>query len=183
MHPDRPTDYDKLYRAVPIFHSLTTDEMDEMMLISYLMRAPKGCVILEEGKKSSGLYVVVTGMVTCRMKLYQGDETHLANLHKGDVVGEVSLIDQGACTATVTAVEDSILYYIDSAQFNEMRQAMRPAAFKVMRALAPTVCDRLRSINARIADVFDDPERHLEIMTRRYHKLAQTAMPVDAPSE
>lgn len=172
----------KLYKAVPFFRGLTGDELDEMITISRLFKAPRGYTILEEGKPGHGMYVIVHGMCTCRMRLFQGDDTHLANLYKGDVFGEMSLIDDGPVSATVITVNDCILYHIDKARFIELRESFRPAAYKVLRALAPTICDRLRTINARIGDIFGVPEKHMKLMERRYRRLARYARPVDAPS-
>ncbi|MFT7626325.1 MAG: CRP/FNR family cyclic AMP-dependent transcriptional regulator [Myxococcota bacterium] len=175
-------EYAKLYKAVPLFRTLNTDELEEMIAISRLFKAPKGYTILEEGKPGHGMYVVVHGMCTCRMRLFQGDDTHLANLYKGDVFGEMSLIDDGPVSATVTTVNDCILYHIDKARFTEMRQAHRPVSYKVLRSLAPTICDRLRAINTRIGDIFGEPEKHMKLMERRYRRLARYARPVDAPN-
>ncbi|MFT5432099.1 MAG: CRP-like cAMP-binding protein [Myxococcota bacterium] len=177
----KPHDYSKLYRAVPFFRTLSTEELDEVVKISRLFKAPKGHLILEEGKAGHGMYVIVSGSATCRLRLFQGDDTHLANLYEGDVFGEMSLIDDGPVSATVTAVDDCVLYHVDKARFDELRAALRPAAFKILRALGPTTCDRLRSINDRIGLLFSEPEKHLRLMERRYHRLARFAEPVDAP--
>lgn len=174
-------DYAKLYKAVPLFRSLSTGELDEIIGISRLFKAPKGYTILEEGKSGHGMYVIVMGMCTCRMRLFQGDDTHLANLYKGDVFGEMSLIDDGVVSATVTTVNDCILYHVDKERFDALRKALRPAAFKILRALGPTICDRLRAINNRIGEIFGEPEKHMKLMERRYRRLARYARPVDAP--
>ena len=178
----RPEDYSKLYKAVPLFATLTTEELDEIVRISRLFKAPKGYTILEEGKPGHGMYVIVHGMCTCRMRLFQGDDTHLANLYKGDVFGEMSLIDDGPVSATVTTVNDCILYHIDKARFTELRENLSPSAFKILRSLGPTICDRLRAINSRIGEIFSEPEKHMRLMERRYRRLAKYARPVDAPS-
>ncbi len=175
-------DYAKIYKAVPLFRTLTTDELDEIIQISRLFKAPKGYTILEEGKPGHGMYVIVHGLCTCRMRLFQGDDTHLANLYKGDVFGEMSLIDDGPVSATVTTVNDCILYHIDKRKFAELRDTLRPAAFKVLRALGPTICERLRAINLRIGEIFSEPQKHMKLMEKRYRRLAKYARPVDAPS-
>ncbi len=175
-------DYQKLYKVVPLFADLTQEELDEMIAISRLFKAPAGFNILEEGQPGPGMYIIVHGMCTCRLQLFQGDDTHLANLYKGDVFGELSLIDDQPVSATVTTVNECILYHIEKERFLELRTQLRPAAFKVLRALGPTICNRLRAINARIGEVFSEPQKHMRLMERRYQKLAEVAPPVDAPS-
>ena len=177
----KPEDYTKLYKAVPVFKSLTREELDEILAISRLFKAPKDYVVLEEGKPGHGMYIIVSGMATCRLRLFQGDDTHLANLHKGAVFGEMSLIDDGPVSATVTMMQDSVLYHIDKAKFAELRTGLRPAAFKILRELGPVICERLRAINSRIGEVFSEPQKHMTLMEQRYQSLARHARPLDAP--
>jgi len=161
-------DYAKLYEAVPLFSSLNNEELDEIIKAGRLLKAPIDCTILEEGQPGHGLYIIVHGMVTCRMQLFEGDDAHLANLYKGDVFGEMSLIDDCPISASVTTTEESIFYHIEKERFDSLRKNLRPAAFKVLRALAPTICERLRTINIRIGGIFSDPHKHLKAMERRY---------------
>ncbi len=168
-------DLEQFYKAIPLFKALTPAEVDEIVKVSRLFRAAAGTVVLEEGTEGLGMFVVVSGQVSARLRLFQGDEALLATLGKGDVFGELSLIDSGPVSATVTAVEDSILYFIERQQFDALRAALRPAAFKVLRAVAPTICDRLRAINNRVEEMFSNPERHLRMMEQRYRNLASDA--------
>jgi CRP-like cAMP-binding protein len=169
--------------AIPLFSQLTDDELGEILAISQIYKAPKGVMLLEEGQPGHGMYVVIQGMLTCRLQLFQGDDVHLANLYKGDVVGEMTLIDGQLTSATVTTISDCILYHIDKIKFDELRHNMRPSAFKVLRALAPTLCVRLRAINSRIGEVFIQPEKHMRLMQRRYAQLSKHGHPLDAPSD
>ena len=170
-------DQTRIYKAVPLFKSLTRTELDEIVAISRLVRAGDGVVVLEEGRAGPGMYVIVAGTASIRMGLYQGDDTQLASLGKGDVFGEMSLIDDGPVSATVTMTSDGVLFHIEKERFDELRRALRPAAFKVLRALAPTLCDRLRAINARIGDVFSEPQAHMKLMQRRYQELGTGLKP------
>jgi CRP/FNR family cyclic AMP-dependent transcriptional regulator len=176
----KPKDYTKLYKAVPLFSSLSHDELDEVIGISKMFKAPNDFLLLEEGKPGHGLYVIVKGMATCRLKLFQGDDTHLANLYEGDVIGEMSLIDDGPVSATVVTVNECVLLHIEKSSFDELRSAMRPAAYKILRNLGPTLCERLRAINTRMGEVFNEPEKHLRLMERRYQNLSKHAS-TDAP--
>jgi CRP-like cAMP-binding protein len=174
-------DLSKVRDAVPIFADLHDAELREILDISQVFKAPKGMTLLEEGLPGHGMYVVIQGMMTCRLQLFQGDDVHLANLYKGDVVGEMSLIDNKEMSATVTALSDCVLYHVDKVKFEQLRKEMRPAAFKLLRALAPTICGRLRAINLRIGEVFSQPEKHMKLMQRRYAQLAKDSRPLDAP--
>ena len=43
-----------------------------------------------------------------------------------------------------------------------------PAAFKILRATAPMICDRLRQINERIASIFANPQKSMAEMEQVY---------------
>ena len=174
-------DYDKLYRAVPLFKTLTREEVDEIVSISKMFKAPKDFVLLEEGKPGHGVYIIVQGEAEIRIRLYQGDEQHLATLGKGDVVGEMSLIDDAPVSASVTTTGACVVLHIEKTRFDELRSQFRPAAYKILRAVAPMLCERLRAINERIGSVFKEPEKHMKLMEARYQRLASHAGAVDAP--
>jgi len=176
-------DYSKLYNAVPLFKSLTREEVDEIVSISKMFKAPSGHVLLEEGKPGHGAYVLVQGEASIHIRLYQGDDTHIATLGKGDVVGEMSLIDDAPVSATVKTTTQSIVLHIQKDQFDNLRAKYRPAAYKIVRAMTPMLCERLRAINDRIGSVFKEPERHMKLMEQRYQQLASHAGAVDAPTE
>ncbi len=175
-------DYEPLTNAVPLFRALTPIEMDEIVRIARLVKAEAGKVIVKEGEAGRGMYVIVHGRAQARLRLFQGDDTFLATFQKGDVLGELSLIDGQPTSATVTAVDDCILYFLERTAFIELRDKLRPAAFKVLRAIAPMICDRLRGINARMEDMFSEPERHLRIMEKRIRVLAESGAHDDAPT-
>jgi len=176
-------DYSKLYNAVPIFKALAREEVDEIVSISKMFKARSGHVLLEEGKSGHGAYIIVQGEASIHIRLYQGDDTHIATLGKGDVVGEMSLIDDAPVSATVTTTTQCIVLHIQKDKFDELRSAFRPAAYKLLRAMSPMLCERLRAINERIGSVFKEPERHMKLMEKRYQHLSSHAGAVDAPTE
>ena len=173
------TDYSKIYRVVPLFRSLNAKEIEEFLAISHLYRVTKGYVVVREGEPTDGMYILVRGEAQVQLRLHQGDQTRLAVLTAGDVFGEISLLDRFPASATAVMRADGILYRVDAAGFQKMRKALRPAAFKVMREIAPIICERLRDINKRVHDLFADPERSMALLEKRYMAGARHARPTD----
>ncbi len=158
----------RVYRLVPIFRTLDKDELAQIIDVSQLYRVKKGRVIIREGEPSDGMYIVVKGTAQVQMRLSQGDQARLAVLRPGDVFGELSLLDQGPRSATVIMREDGIVYRVDAEGFQRLRAAARPAAFKVIRELAPIIAARLREINNRVGRIFADPETSMYTFEQRY---------------
>lgn len=159
-------DYERIYRAVPLFAEFTEEELDRILSISRLFRVDENTALVVEGESGTGMYVLVNGAAEVTVKGDDACETTLAVLGRGDIIGELNLIDTAPHSATVRCLEASTLFHIDTQAFNALRAEHCQAAYKVLRATAPIVCDRLRQINERIASIFEDPERSMAEMAR-----------------
>lgn len=163
-------DFERVYRAVPMFADLEQSELAAILEVSRLFRATEGTVLVRQGESGSGMYVLVNGRAAVTLAQDEVDDTTLAVLDRGDAVGELNLIDDAPHSATVTCIDPSTVFHIDAVAFNELRAKGHPAAFKVLRATAPMICERLRHINERIAAIFADPERSM----REIEQLSET---------
>ena len=119
------------------------------------------------------MYILVNGAARVTVRQDEIEDTTLAVLGRGDTIGELNLIDSAPHSATVTCAELCTLFHIDSGAFNELRGAGHPAAYKILRAIAPLVCERLRHINGRIAAIFADPERSMAEIERAHTRRAR----------
>ena len=54
-------DYQRIYKAVPLFRDLSEEEVDELMQASRLFRAGKDTILVKEGMVGTGLYILVNG--------------------------------------------------------------------------------------------------------------------------
>ena len=163
---ERQVDYERIYRAVPLFAELGEEELDRILSISRLFRVEPNTSLVVQGESGTGMYVLVNGSAQVTVKGDDGRDIILAVLSRGDVIGELNLIDTAPHSATVTCLEASTLFHMDTSAFNELRAEHCQAAYKVLRATAPIVCDRLRQINERIAGIFVDPERSMQEIAR-----------------
>ena len=161
-------DYQRIYKAVPLFRGLSEEEVDELMAASRLFRAGKDTILVKEGMVGTGLYIMVNGSAAVKVADGEGNDTLLAVVERGSTIGELSLIDSSPHSATVICTEPSTLFHIDTATFNRLRSEHSSAAFKVLRAIAPMVCERLRSINDRIATIFANPQESMKEIERMY---------------
>ena len=167
----RQVDYERIYRAVPLFADLDEEELDQILSISRLFRVDPNTALVVEGESGTGMYVLVNGSAQVTVKGGDERETILAVLSRGDVIGELNLIDTAPHSATVTCLEASTLFHMDTRAFNTLRAEHSQAAYKVLRATAPIICERLRQINERIAGIFSDPERSMAEIARERRKM------------
>ena len=167
-------DHQRIYRAVPLFKSLSEEELDAILKISRLFRSPEGHKLVEQGEAGKGVFIIVNGGASVTIVDEDGESTVLAQLSRGDAVGELSLIDSSPHSATVTCTETSTVFHLDNRAFNALRAEHHPAAFKVLRATAPMICERLRQMNDRIAAIFANPQKSMAEMEKVYLRKTES---------
>lgn len=67
-----------------------------------ILTLPAGKRILTEGEVADGIYVLLSGKVSVTRMAEDGHEVMLAELQPGEVFGEMSLIDNAPCSASVS---------------------------------------------------------------------------------
>lgn len=169
--------YKKILAMAPLFRTLNPDEMSQIVDISKVLRVREGVTVVEEGDVASAMYVLVEGSAEVNKELPGGDTTRLAKLDAPTVFGEMALIDRHPRSATVTTTTDAVLFQINLEAFNELRGAYHPAAFKVLREVAPLMCERLRVVNERVGEFFKNPEQNLSSIEEQFLGAAPEGAP------
>ncbi len=81
---------------------------------------PGGAVLMRQGDPADALYLVSVGRFRVAIARDDGTETVVAELGRGDIVGELALITDDPRSATVTAVRDSQVLRLDTRAFTEL---------------------------------------------------------------
>ena len=92
-----------LLRRVPIFSGLTPAQMSQLSGNVTKQRFKRGELIVEQGKKSGALFVILSGRARVTVTDKRAKEVILAILGPGDCIGEMSLIDGQSHSASVKA--------------------------------------------------------------------------------
>jgi CRP-like cAMP-binding protein len=92
------------------------------------------------GDEGDGCYRVEEGLLKASIAAPAGGERILAILGPGSVVGELSMIDRGPRSASVTALRDSKLSFVGRTAFEAFGQS-RPELYRYMATL---LAQRLR---------------------------------------
>lgn len=95
-----------------------------------------GTIIFKEGDPGNSAYIIEEGCVEVGVS-----STQQAQIRKGELFGEIALIDQQPRTATVRAVEDTVLIPIPRELVKELLEKTDP----VVRHLLLIVLERFRS--------------------------------------
>lgn len=117
----------------PIFRPFDKDERRALIQRFNAMEVPAGEVVIEEGKPSGGLYLIMSGEVA----VTQGsgfDETTLARLAEGDIFGEMSALTQKEASATVRVLRHGTFLRLPTEVFHELMMS-HPQILEVVSEL------------------------------------------------
>jgi len=97
---------------VQLFKHLSREVLQKLGARIHLVALPTGHVI-KENESTDGLYIIKSGMAQVTKPAASGDlAVGLATLAQGESFGEIGLIDGLPRSATVTAIEPMICYYL-----------------------------------------------------------------------
>ncbi len=123
------------------WNELNDRDRDWMIATGESKEIPAGHVLIHEGESINALYIVLDGVLTVSVEAWKSRE--IARLSNGEVVGEMSFVKDHPPSATVKALEDSIVWSIDRAKLtHKLKQDPRFAA-RFYRLLAAAIADRI----------------------------------------
>jgi len=135
-----------LIRRVPLFSLLTADQAQGIADSVVKRRFRRGELVVEQGKKSNALFILLTGRARVLTADSRGREVILAVLQPGDYVGEMSLIDHEPHSATVRAEVQTDMLILGRAEFARCLPEASSLSYAIMRGLV----QRLRAADRQI---------------------------------
>src|SRR3989442_5398296 len=136
----------ELIRRVPLFSMLTANQAESVADAVVKRRFKRGEPIVEQGKKSNALSIILTGRARVITADTRGREVILATLQPGDYVGEMSLIDDEPHSATVRAEIQTDALILGRLEFARCLPENSSMAYAVMKGLV----QRLRHADRKI---------------------------------
>ena len=107
-------------RKIHLFHDLKDDQLLQIGGNFSEAAFDPGAVILEQGAVADSFYLIYSGSVRVYRRR-EGREQELATLVSGDYFGEMEIFEQrGARTASVSALELTLVLYISKDDFSEI---------------------------------------------------------------
>lgn len=100
-----------------IFESVSEGALEQLAGDAKLIDVPAGTVLIEEGESADAFYVIESGRFGVSARGEGGVATTLPEMGSGTGFGEIGLIEGIARTATVTALVDSRVLWVDGGAF------------------------------------------------------------------
>jgi CRP/FNR family transcriptional regulator, cyclic AMP receptor protein len=136
----------ELIRRVPLFSMLTAAQAESVAEAVIKRRFKRGEAIVDQGKKSNALSIILTGRARVVTTDTRGREVILATMQPGDYVGEMSLIDNEPHSATVRAEVQTDVLVLGRLEFARCLPENSSMAYAVMKGLV----QRLRHADRKI---------------------------------
>lgn len=132
-------------RQIPLFSGLDDYALERLVAMSGELTLQPGELLIREGEIGDAMYIIVEGRLQVRKKARDGDIV-LAERGAGDVIGEMSVLDQAPRVASVLALTPVRALVIDQETFMALLDWSPTAA----RAILKTFAQRIRSTQATL---------------------------------
>lgn len=171
MGEEKTTD---LLARVPLFSDLSDGELERIASVAVPRSYPKGVRVFHEGDTSDACYIVREGDLRVTREHSDGRAIALATLGRGDIFGELAMLDGGSRSASVETLSDCELVGLPASDLRRVIATHGDLATKLIVALTR----RLRETNERVArQSFQTvPSRVAGVLNQL---IAEEAIPVD----
>jgi len=140
----------ELLRNIELFEDLDDAQLDQIVQAADDRDLVRGDVIFAEGADADALYIVRSGRIAILNRSFDGRESMVALMERGDLFGEMSLFDGLGRSAEARALEPSAIVVIPFAPLRVLWEDHPQLLWRVIAMLSR----RLRAMDEALADSF-----------------------------
>lgn len=135
-----------LLKQVDILNSLSESQLEKVAELCREQTRNADDIIFEENDKSSELYLIQDGLVEITLSVPEpGEEKSIVTLGKGQIFGEMALVDEGPRSASARCIADGTkLWVANRADFISLCEEDTSMGYLVMRNIAADLSFKLR---------------------------------------
>ena len=122
--------------SIGLFSALSRKELQRVARVSDEVKVPAGHELAKQGDVGREMFVLVAGTATVKR-----NNRKITTIGPGSAVGELSLLDRGPRTATVTCDTECTVLVLGSREFTALLDEVPGLAHKVLTRLAAWVRD------------------------------------------
>lgn len=134
------------FRTNHLVYGLTDEQLACIAAFATEQHFAEGEVLCRQGERGDELFILLEGRL--RVQLQDGDE--LAELGPGSVVGEMGLIEPRPRSATVVAIEPSLVAAVSKSELRQELITDGNLGFLVLCNINRVLGDRLRQADDRL---------------------------------
>jgi CRP/FNR family cyclic AMP-dependent transcriptional regulator len=136
-------------RRIPLFRDLERGALEPMADMARVRRCAPRDVLVTQDAPAEGLYLITRGRASVSVAGRDGAAVTIGELGIGEIVGEISLLDGGTASATVTAITLLDMISISRDAFLRLLEGHPRVAVSLLAVLAK----RLRRLTRWVDDL------------------------------
>ena len=140
----------ELLRKIPLFAKIEPSKLKLLAFTSERLTYQGGQRLFQQGDIGDAAYIIIDGTASVRI-LTDGGEIEVAELGKGDVVGEIAILCDVPRTASVEATSKLITLRITKELFFRLVSEFPQISIEIMRELAA----RLERTNVQLREALN----------------------------
>lgn len=134
-----------ILKQVDLFRGLTSEQLAQIEAISQQMTVDESEFICRQGDVADQIYIVSHGQVEVRVRHTDGSDEPVVFLGRGQVVGEMTLVDAGRRSASVIAAEEQTqVVSIPNSALAALCESNTAIGYLIMRNIAQDLSFKLR---------------------------------------
>lgn len=160
---DTLTDKIALLERTLFFKGTEAHLLREIAEVMLPLQAGPGQLVIRIGDEGDGMYVIHSGKVKVHF-----EKLTVAQLGSEEVFGEMAILETTPRTMSVTALEDTRLYFINRTAFRSI------VGDTIARGIVNVLISRIKGDNSRMIDEFKKREKELtDLVNLRTQELQQ----------
>jgi CRP/FNR family cyclic AMP-dependent transcriptional regulator len=158
----------QILKNMTIFGGIREDILESILKDAPIVTVRQGQYFFREQDPATSMYVLETGNVLV-VKSWKGQDYVLAELHKGDCFGEMSLIDLGPRTASILAIAECAAIKLTNATILKLYRQDLEQLLMIQMNMAREVSRRLRHTDEVLFEKYVEAQK---FMTLNAHPAA-----------
>ncbi|HBP17163.1 MAG TPA: hypothetical protein DEA08_05120 [Planctomycetes bacterium] len=148
-----------LLKHSKVFDALSDEQLDRVVALGQVESFPEGAVIVEEDKAGKSCYFLIQGRVDIEIRSPFGGSDKvqkIATIKRGEMFGELSLVDGFLRSASARAAEAVELLAFENEQLEALMEDDPRIGYQIMRNVANVLSSRIRTTNMKLRNTLSD---------------------------
>ena len=155
------------FADIEFFEHLTDDDREILAAVVDAHELAAGAKLFQAGEPGESLFVVRSGEIEISIKDTAGQKIVLTVARKGDIFGELALLDSGARTATAVALEESELLELDRDDLLVLFKGNPASALRLLAAMGHMTRKADELLRTRVSrNANEEVEEHLTVIQK-----------------
>jgi len=168
-----------LLQRIPVFSNLDSQSLTKIVPLFSERTYKAGSTLFQENTLGDRLYIIIDGEIAITKKQKVEEETtKLALRRKGDIFGEMSLLDEEPRFASAKAVKDTRVLELSKQDFLTMLVEHPLIGYQIMKILSSRLrqsdlhmVDELRKKNKQLGEAYNNLKAYAEALTQSNQEL------------